>query len=434
MVGTQFHHDLLTPGIVDDGDPPFTESGMMAVTLDHHGLLRNFEALPPQVEETPSTQPLDWTPLFALAGLDMAALQPAAPQWNWLAASDTRAAWTGKWPDSGRPLRVEAAALHGRPVAFAMNGPWTNPWRTATPTGRGAVAFVAIVFVICLSVIIGAVILARKNIRAGRGDRRGALSLAVWVVSMLWALWICQVHATPSVGLVGNFLVAICTTAFYGLLFWVIYLALEPFVRRYWPQTLLSWTTLLSGRARDEVVGRDVLVGVAFGVSIAVLIRTTSLATGNDIDWPPVETLLGLRPLAGEIIMHVIYAMRTALFVFFLLFLLRVLVRNQRVAAVLFASLFATMNALNSEQPLIDGASTFVYFSMFAVVVLRWGLTSLTIGVLTADLLLVAPATADISAWYLPQTMVVLAIPVALALWGFYTSLGGRIFETELFT
>jgi hypothetical protein len=196
----------------------------------------------------------------------------------------------------------------------------------------------------------------------------------------------------------------------------------------------LSWTTLLSGRARDEVVGRDVLVGVAFGVSIAVLIRTTSLATGNDIDWPPVETLLGLRPLAGEIIMHVIYAMRTALFVFFLLFLLRVLVRNQRVAAVLFASLFATMNALNSEQPLIDGASTFVYFSMFAVVVLRWGLTSLTIGVLTADLLLVAPATADISAWYLPQTMVVLAIPVALALWGFYTSLGGRIFETELFT
>jgi hypothetical protein len=67
--------------------------------------------------------PVDWSPLFRLAGLDQSQLQPSEPQWTWLAASDTRAAWTGVWPESGRPLRVEAAALAGRPVAFQAIGP-----------------------------------------------------------------------------------------------------------------------------------------------------------------------------------------------------------------------------------------------------------------------------------------------------------------------
>ena len=69
------------------------------------------------------------------------ALQPAEPQWNLLAASDTRAAWTGTWPESGQPLRVEAAALGGRPVAFMLAGPWQKPWRMPDDTsGRNRVS------------------------------------------------------------------------------------------------------------------------------------------------------------------------------------------------------------------------------------------------------------------------------------------------------
>ena len=87
MMGWQFHHDLLTPGIVSRDDPAPIESGMIQLTLDHHGQLVAFEAIPPQVEEKPdAARPLDWTPLLALAGLDPASLQTAAPQWNWLAA------------------------------------------------------------------------------------------------------------------------------------------------------------------------------------------------------------------------------------------------------------------------------------------------------------------------------------------------------------
>src|SRR6185369_12650866 len=108
MIGSAFHSDLLTPGIVDQGDPPPIQSGMINARFDHQGHLSFFEAIPPQRSETPTAPAaVDWTPLFQLAGLDQAQLQPSPPQWNWLAASDTRAAWTGVWPDSGRPIHVE---------------------------------------------------------------------------------------------------------------------------------------------------------------------------------------------------------------------------------------------------------------------------------------------------------------------------------------
>ena len=55
---------------------------------------------------------------------------------------------------------------------------------------------------------------------------------------------------------------------FLAALLWVLYIALEPFVRRRWPQILVSWTRLLSGEWRDPLVACNVLVGCAFGVLI----------------------------------------------------------------------------------------------------------------------------------------------------------------------
>ena len=96
---------------------------MSTVELDHRGRLTYLRNDPAQRQDAPThAAAVDWAPLFALAGLDAAKLTPAEPLWNWLAGSDTRAAWTGSWPESGRPLRVEAAALGGRPVAFMRVG------------------------------------------------------------------------------------------------------------------------------------------------------------------------------------------------------------------------------------------------------------------------------------------------------------------------
>ena len=61
-----------------------------------------------------------------------------------------------------------------------------------------------------------------------------------------------------------------CSAAGLALLWggftWLIYIGLEPYVRRVWPRTLISWTRLLSGQVRDPLVGRDVLIGMLVGV------------------------------------------------------------------------------------------------------------------------------------------------------------------------
>ena len=127
LTALSFHHDLLTPGIVDKADPPPIESGMIQLTLDRLGFLTSFEAIPAQVDASASpgdrVPPVDWNPVLVLAGLDRNTLQPASPQWHWLSSPDTRAAWTGQWPGNSLPLRVEAAALDGRIVALQLSGP-----------------------------------------------------------------------------------------------------------------------------------------------------------------------------------------------------------------------------------------------------------------------------------------------------------------------
>src|SRR5260221_9181622 len=135
MLGpTDYRDFLLIPGIVTEEDPPTTLSGMVNVKLDARGRLMYLQVIAPQRETAAATTATpDWSPLFSAAELDPATLQPAQPQWSSLGAADARAAWTGVWPGSNRPLRVEAAAWHGKPVFFAMIGEWNKPWRMITP-------------------------------------------------------------------------------------------------------------------------------------------------------------------------------------------------------------------------------------------------------------------------------------------------------------
>jgi hypothetical protein len=148
---------------------------------------------------------------------------------------------------------------------------------------------------------------------------------------LLMVLWSCQVHLVASVSLFATFLVAIVTSVFYGMLAWTMYLAVEPFVRRVWPQTLVSWTTLLNSGPRDPVVGRDVLFGVATGLVLAILIKSVELWIGRDaMSYPgSTDVLVGLRGTAAMVLMRMAYSIRSALFFFFFLFLFRVLLRNR---------------------------------------------------------------------------------------------------------
>jgi hypothetical protein len=427
LTALMFHNDLLTPGLVHADDPPPIMSGMSHVELDHHGRLTYFETIPAQKLDAPvHAAPVDWTPVFTLAGLDVTQLKSAEPLWTWLAASDTRAAWTGVWPESGRPLRVEAAALGGRPVAFMAAGPWRKPSRMTEPSEGRDTLIITVLFAIMFGILGGASVLARKNLRSGRGDLQGATRLGVCMAAVLMAVWLCKVHLVVSLGLLAMSLIAVCTSVFYGVLLWTIYVALEPYVRKHWPQVLVSWTNLLAGRVGDPVVGRDVLLGTALGVVWVLLARAVDSWSGESelAGYPgATELLTGMRSNVGVVLQGVPYAMRNVLFNFFLLFLLRLMIRRQWLAAAAFAGLFALLGALgNDGNPWVNAAVSFVYFGSGAVVVLRWGLLSYAVGIFISELLLKLPATLDSSAWYFGNMLTIVGIAVALASWGLYSA------------
>ena len=436
LMAITFHTDLLTPGIVRTDDPPPIMSGMIEVTLDHAGRLTSFEAIQPQRLDAPvRPAAIDWSPLFEHSGLDPSRLRAAEPLWTFLAASDTRAAWTGMWPGSERPLRIEAGALRGRPTAFLLVDDTTVPSRMADPADDGINAAVFVLLGLTLLIVGGATTLAVKNLRAGRGDRKAAARLGASVTAILLAVWACQVHVVGDSVFVAIFLLAVCTAVFYGVLHWTLYLALEPFVRRHWPQVLVSLVTLLSGRARDPVVGRDVLFGVALGVTWSLLLRVLDVSGLRPFEpvFPgAIELLHGLRATLGLVFEEVPYAIRNALFYFFLLFVLRVLLRGEWRAAFAFASIFGLVEAVTSAQALVEGLTTFVYFWSGAVAILRLGLVAMAVGSLVLAVSINMPATFETSAWYFGNMALLGAIVITLAVWAAYTATAGKLVKMEL--
>ena len=439
MTGGEFHTDLLIPGVVTNDDPPITVDGMTYLELDSRGRLVYFEARPPQLLE-PAKAPLpppDWNALFAEAGLDASQLKPAEPLWTWLSTTDVRAAWTGVWPGTARPLRVEAATLRGKPVGFYMAGPWSQPWRSASPPSGRERNKLIVLSIVALVLCLVPPVLARKNLTRARGDRRSALRLAAFLFSVQMALWLTSAHLTAFGGTIGTFLVAICTSVFAGVVVWTLYLALEPYVRRNWPQTLIASTSALNGRIQDPVVGRDVLAGVAVGVLWALINVCVNWWTRGADPSPKVvstDALLGLRGTIGTLLAMVPSAARNTLIFFFLLFLLRVVLRNQWLAAAVFALIFAALNSVGNPELALSLALNLVIWGSIALVVLRWGLLSLAVAYFTDNLLLNVPVTANTSAWYFGNTVFMLAIIVALAVWAARTSISARrVWEREWF-
>ncbi len=440
LTASEYHDDLLTPGMVTQSDPASTQVGMVDMVIDWRGRLLRFERIPEQHQKPDQGKAPapDWNALFREASLDPARFQPAEPEWNSLAAYDARSAWTGTWPGTTRPIRVEAAAMRGRPVFFSIIEPWTHPDRN--PSDGGESVKYTILATVFMVVLIAAPFLARANLKRGRGDRRGAFRLAAftWCVQML--IWLTRSHLAASSGTFGMFLLALCTSVFYGVVIWTVYMALEPYVRRHWPQSLISWSSILIGRLRDPVVGRDVLIGVALGVSLPMVNVVIGWWWRYVGEWTPTanyswtNVLLGARSTLAMCLVQLPHGIRDTLFYLFLIFLFRTLLRNQWLGGAAFALVFVAMAVPGAGHPWLDGIATFMIFGAFAFVTLHWGLLPMAVGIIVDGAIEAIPITANTSAWYFADSIFVLLGIVALTAWGFRTAIAGRqLWKADLF-
>jgi len=346
-------------------------------------------------------------------------------------------AWEGTpWPD--RPaLRVEAAAFHGRPVYAAVIGPWTMPARMpgsddwAKGTRRGALAF--FVGNLLVTLVVGiAIVLAQRNLRLGRGHRRGAFRVAAAFVVLAVVGWLFQAHHVADVASEWRLLlVGVSFGVLGGGFVWLSYIALEPYVRRRWPSILIGWSRVLAGRLTDPLVGRDILIGALAGSALGLV---NHLANAIPV-WLP---LVGQTPifsnrrglgsaaeLVGLFTNVVSDAIISSLVLLGLLFVARLLVSRAWLAVALTALVLTLLN-LGAENVAIEAVVGLVSGIGPAVVLARYGLLSLWSMTLVAQMLIRFPVTLELTRWYGGGTVFLFVLLATLLVYAFRVSLGGR--------
>src|SRR5262249_22308247 len=155
----------------------------------------------------------------------------------------------------------------GKPVYFRVIGPWVLQERDEVDFGFWDFWFT----VLKAGLLLVAAVLAVRNIRLGRGDRKGAFRLALVIFLTLLASWLFSAGHVKAITEIHLIMTGAAAALLGAAILWLSYLAFEPFARRVWPQVLVSWTRVLAGRFNDPVVARDLLVGVLGGIAYRLL-------------------------------------------------------------------------------------------------------------------------------------------------------------------
>ena len=232
-------------------DPPSGTPGTARVVLDSRGRLLELVVGPDEVPAGRAT-PIDWTTWFEASGLDPKLFSATEADFLPATWADGRFAWEGS-SDRGA-ARIEATSLGQRPLSWRLAFPETTTGTNAQPPLEVPVALTLFAVMIGLGGFV-----AVRNIRAGRGDIRGALALACLVGGSVILRQLSPFSLTNFSG----FFLALSTALMYAFALLTVYLAIEPSLRRQRPRTLVSWNRALRGRLSDPLVARDLLLGLA---------------------------------------------------------------------------------------------------------------------------------------------------------------------------
>ncbi|MBN1569832.1 MAG: protein kinase [Acidobacteria bacterium] len=419
-----------SPYPLKPGDPALQSPGEIQVVLDTEGRLEWLRAVPEEAKApVGKMQSCDWNAVFSEAGLDITQWTPVDDPWRPLFYADSKEKWQGaipNWPNV--PIKIEAAAYKGRPISFEILGPWARSVKhepaqgLMSPLSSGTQIIGAIAFLTFAA--IGGAFLARRNIRSGRGDRRGANRLALLIFGLLASA---QILRFPHNAVSDLFLLLLSVCAL-----WIFYLAIEPFARRRWPQALISWTRLLSGEWRDRLVARDVLIGSTCGALTVCLLFFSRYAIplwlGQRAQplYLNFQDFLGARFFISYFLNLSSISLAISSFPLLCAFVfIRSLLRNQAAAIIVCVLVIALLSA--PPNPSAFTVTVSIILSIFGVAVLmRFGLVALAFDLFAVAILSTLPITLDASAWYAGYGFAALAIFAVVVLYAFYISLGNR--------
>jgi serine/threonine-protein kinase len=437
----------LSGNVSSDIPPP--SPGEIAMELDLQGSLAWLRIEPSRSEpvDEPTdesvTEP-DWPGLFELAGLAIEDFETTELTVVPEVFADTRMAWSGVLPDQAdRPVRIEAASLRGEPVYFETIISSDDAWSTGDEQDPQVpeklfIGLIVILLLVAALITGGALFLTVRNLRLRRGDRTGAFRIALLVVALRMIQWgLISDHVGHPVELF-SLVVAVCGAITLGVMAWIVYVAFEPYVRRLWPEAIVSWSRLLAGRFRDPLVGRDVLLGCTFASGMGVISGTLLWFTERAgwIGPLPLNQVLvvirGGRYAFGEVFSVLLSQLSVALGLMMLFLLLRMILRKTWIAATALCLLQAALAGLNflafgDPRAAIFGVlvgGTAMAVTIFILV--RFGLVALVALTVTSGLANISPGSFDVSSPHFGTGLFIALVGLAIAVYGWKVSLAGR--------
>jgi serine/threonine-protein kinase len=406
---------------VSEVDPPQVAAGSVTMRLDTEGRLSFLDAIPPETAAdkraaSSVSDGFEWKRLFDAAGLDSARFSPATPRKTPPMAIDAQAAWIDNREAKPRsePLRVEAAAWRGRAVWFTLSGETDSG--SAPQQGDNAVWPAVLTVAAVLAAAWG-----WRNVRAGRADVRGAASLAILICACGLVGDLLQArHGFDAAEFHGLFR-SLADDVFGGIMIGAMYLALEPYVRRRWPQALIGWTRLWSGGWRDPLVGRHILVGLAAGSCFFSLLEW--VPSGGGFSLAPLDYAVRPSVVAAQLVSGISLPIFMGCLTLMVIATLSRILRNRWLSALLISMLM--VYAFGQGSGWRSAVFFFVMYFAFSALLLRLGLLA-AISALWIMFPSYPPLTLDTSAWYFYATPVTWAAVLAVGAWAFFTALAGQ--------
>jgi hypothetical protein len=398
---------------------------MIRLALDPRGRLNALDIRPtPDSASSAATVVPDWPRLFQAAGLDPMRFTPADAQSIPPMAVDARAAWLGTYGNGlEQQVRIEAAAWQGRPVFFQITSELNAPISAEFGLPGGGATLVAMGAFLGLM----AVLVARRNLRLGRGDRHGAVVLGTLVFAVGMLRWLILADHTAGAGELTMFFKGMSFAGLFAAVLWTLYLAIEPPVRRIWPDSLISWSRLQSGRVRDPLVASHILVGLTAGLSLQVLgLAVHAIFAGGDpIYLPRIDALSSPAFFAAYVLFEIVRGLSSSLLSLLLLVLARGAVGNIWLACLIAAVIQGTFvfSPWVAQQPVTSGWQILAGFFVLAFVVRRFGTLALFP---TTFLNLVLTSPVSLGGWHTSSSLMLLALLALVSGWALWVIVSQR--------
>ncbi len=242
----------------------------------------------------------------------------------------------------------------------------------------------------------------------GRGDADGALRIGMFIAMISWMAWLLGHKWTADVTHIAPAFHGLILSLGIGAASWLFYAAMEPFLRRHWPDAVVGWTRVLRGQWRDPLVGRELLIGVAAGVLLRVLILVdAALPAGLGLDVREadpridvLEGLLGGRQAFGAVVTVLLLAVYNALTLLLVLVIGTALLQRRWLAAAVAILVIAGLFSPRGSHMVLSWITIGLVCGSFLVwLIMRHGLLATVAALFVNALLLGAHYATILAGW-----------------------------------